>query len=146
MFDFADWYKEHENEFTREELRLFKEFIDGKISPELVAQSFIKNTNGTKGILCALNVKSETIISLAVSSLDSAIQEKLVNLVSEIRNIQKHSLDPKKKITYRTKIFRMEVIGEVWECKYFYLFLICLLILNANYNKLSSFLVYEPQP
>ena len=72
-------------------------------------------------------------------------QEKLVNLILEIRNIQKRSLDPRKKITCRTKIFRMDVIGDTWECEYFYLFLICHLILYANYNKLSRFLGYELQ-
>lgn len=118
MFDFSNWYKEHEFEFTREELQLFKEFINGKISAELVAQSFIKNTNGTKGIRCALDVKSEPIISLAIGSLDSAIQEKLINLVLEIRDIQKRLLNPRKKITYYTKLFRMEVIGDWWECEY----------------------------
>ena len=88
-----------------------------------------------------LIVKSEPIISLIVNSLASAIQEKLINLVLEIRGIQNSSLNSTKKIIYpNSNHFCMEVSRGWWNSEYFYLLLIYLPISNTKYYKLFSFL------
>lgn len=60
-----------------------------------------------------------TVTSLAVHSLDSAIQKKFVNLALVIRNRRKRSLNLGNEIQPCYILGEIdEIIGDWWTCKY----------------------------
>lgn len=67
--------------------------INGKIEPESAARSFIKSVNITEEFYSPLYHIMIIATTPAVCSLDSAIQQSIVPLASEIRTLRKRSLN-----------------------------------------------------
>lgn len=138
MSDFANWFKKHENRSGSKEMWFLKGLIDGQIEPGHAAKSLtmkinLKNTRDLYEI-------SQTILSLALHSLDSAVQEKLVELTSELRILRICSMGLKKGIRLPGVLGEMEeIIGDTWACGYlissFYSAFECRML---NIHKFSS--------
>lgn len=119
MTGIAYWFKVSGHLYDSAEIQLLKDFIDGKIQPGPAAISFTKSVDMKDEFHSPLYHHSTAIISLAVYSLDSAIQRKFVRLASAIRTIRKRSLNLDNKTLPSNILDEMdEIIGDWWECEY----------------------------
>lgn len=111
MSKFQNWRKEFEHKLnvTSVELTLLEDLINGKIEPESAAKSFTKSIDSTEEFYSPLYHIMIIATTLAVCSLDSAIQLSIVQLASEIRTLRKRS------INLGDKIPLSEVLGEMEE-------------------------------
>ena len=121
MSKLANWREEFEHrlDVTSAEMKLLEDLIDGKIKPKPAARSFTENVDMTEEFHSPLYHNVIIITTLAVCSFDSAIQNIIVQLASEIRTLRKRSLKLGNKIPLSEVLGEMEeVIAEWWPCKY----------------------------
>lgn len=117
MFNLANLFQEHEFKSTSKELMLLQDFINDKTKLGPTAKSL------TRGIKIKYHYRlyriAEVIIFVAINSFDSAVEQKCVELVLEIRDLRRRLLNPKY-TTSPCEVFgeMLEIIGDKWEGKY----------------------------
>lgn len=115
----TELFKEHEHLLSSADLQLFKDFIDGKINPKSAAISLTKDIDMTIIISSPLYSCLAIAMTLAISSVDSTIQKKFIQLLSAIRTIRKRSLNLGNETPSRFVLEDIdEMIGDWWSCEY----------------------------
>lgn len=119
MSKFQTWRKEFEHKLnvTSVELALLEDLINGKIEPTSAAKLFTKNVDLTEEFYSPLYHVMIIASTLAVCSLDSAVQQIIVQLASEIRTLRKRSLNLEDEVPLNEVLGEMEeVIADWWAC------------------------------
>lgn len=119
MPDLETLFKEYEHLMTSADLQLYKDFIDGTIKPKSAAKSLTKDIDMTIPISSPLYRCLGMAMTLAISSLDSSIQKKFIQLASAIRTLRKRSLNLGNETPSHLVLGEIdEMIGDWWNCEY----------------------------
>lgn len=127
MSNLTKLFQEYKFKSTSKELMLLKDVINDKTKLGPIAKSL------TRSIKIKYHYRfyriAKVIIFVAINSFDSAVEQKCVELVLEIRDLRKRLLNPKY-ITSLCEVFgeMLEIIGDIWEGKY----------LVSSFNLLSN--------
>lgn len=119
MSNLANWFKMNEPHYSSAEIELFKEFVDGKINSRPAAVSLTKDIVMKEDPNILLYDLVTALADLAIYSLDTAIQKKIVKLVSAICTIRKDSRKGENKIPPCYVLGEIDkTVGDSWSCKY----------------------------
>lgn len=119
MPNLTELFKKHEHLLSPADLQLFKDFIDGEINPQSAARSLTKDIDMTIIISSPLYDFLAIAMTLAISSVNSTIQKKFINLLSAVRTIRKRLLNLGNETPSRFVLEDIdEMIGDWWSCEY----------------------------